>query len=142
MGHQATPGAGPSATLAGSLTPEQMDLVIRHLPVQVSVADEHGTLVYWHGDLFADCELRHVGVHVNESHSEHARRTIALMEAAFRDGSRDEAVFRNIEEGRLILLRYAPLRDSAGTYRGIIETMQDITDIVGLEGVKKTLDWD
>ncbi len=142
MGHQTTPGAGPSAILAGSLTPEQMDLVIRHLPVQVSVTDEHGTLVYWHGDLFADCELRHVGVHVNESHSEHARRTIARMEAAFRDGSQDEATFRNIEEGRLILLRYTPLRDSAGTYRGIMETMQDITDIVGLEGVKQTLDWD
>ena len=57
-----------------------MDLVIRHLPIQVSVVDEEGTLVYWHGDLFADCELRHVGVHVDESHNEHSRRTIARME--------------------------------------------------------------
>ena len=100
MGHQTTPGAGPSAALAGNLTDAQMDLVIRHLPVQVSVVDEDGTLVYWHGDLFADCEVRHVGVHVDESHNEHSRRTIARMEAAFRDGSREEAVFRRIEEGR------------------------------------------
>ena len=77
MGHQTTPGAGPSAALAGNLTAAQMDLVIRHLPVQVSVVDEGGTLVYWHGDLFADCELRHAGVHVDESHDEHSRRTIA-----------------------------------------------------------------
>ena len=142
MGHQITPGAGPSAALAGNLTPAQMDLVIRHLPVQVSVVDEDGTLVYWHGDLFADCELRHAGVHVDGSHDEHSRQTIARMEAAFRDGSRDEAVFRRIEEGRLILVRYAPLRDAAGVYRGMMETMQDIGDIVGLEGTQLTLDWD
>jgi len=119
-----------------------MDLVIDHLPAQVSVVDEDDTLVYWHGDLFADCELRHVGVHVDESHNEHSRRTIARMEAAFRDGSRDEAVFRRIEEGRLILVRYAPLRDAAGAYRGMMETMQDISDIVGLEDARLTLDWD
>jgi DUF438 domain-containing protein len=64
------------------------------------------------------------------------------MEAAFRDGSRDEAVFRRIEEGRLILVRYAPLRDAAGAYRGMMETMQDISGIVGLEGAQLTLDWD
>jgi DUF438 domain-containing protein len=142
MGHQTTPGAGPSATLAGSLTPTQMDLVIRQLPVQVSVVDEDGVLVYWHGDLFADCELRHIGAHVDASHNEHSRQTIARMEAAFRDGARDEAVFRRIEEGRLILVRYAPLRDAGGAYRGMMETMQDITEIVGLEGAKLTLDWD
>jgi DUF438 domain-containing protein len=64
------------------------------------------------------------------------------MEAAFRDGSRDEAVFRRIEDGRLILVRYAPLHDAAGAYRGMMETMQDISDIVGLEGAQLTLDWD
>jgi DUF438 domain-containing protein len=142
MGHQTTPGAGPSASLAGSLTPDQMDLVIRHLPVQVSMVDEDGTLVYWHGDLFDGCELRHAGVHIDQSHNEHSRQTIARMEAAFRDGGRDEAVFRRIEEGRLILVRYAPLRDADGAYRGMMETMQDITEIVGLEGAKLTLDWD
>ena len=142
MGHQKTPGAGPSSCIAGSHTPVQMDLVIRNLPVQVSVMDEHGTVVYWHGDLFADCELRHVGVHVNGSHNARSQQTIACMEAAFRDGSRDEAVFRRIEDDRLILVRYAPLRDADGAYRGMMETMQDITDIVGLRGAKLTLDWD
>jgi uncharacterized protein len=142
MGHQTTPGAGPSSYLAGSLTSEQMDLVIRHLPLQVSVMDETSTLVYWHGDLFEDCELRHCGVHVDESHNAHSRATIARMEAAFRDGSRDEAVFRRLEGDRLVLVRYVPLRDAAGTYRGMMETMQDITDVVGLEGEKLQLDWE
>lgn len=142
MGHQMTPGTDPSSCLAGSLTPEQMDLVIRHLPLQVSVMDEHDTVVYWHGDLFDDCELKHLGVHVSESHNAHSQKTIARMETAFRDGSRAEAVFRRLEEGRLILVRYVPLRDADGVYRGMMETMLDITDIVGMQGTKLTLDWD
>ena len=141
MGHQTTPGAGPSSELAGRLTPEHMDLVIRNLPLQVSVMDEHSTLVYWHGDLFEDCDIKHIGVHVNESHNAHSQETIARMEAAFRDGSRDEAIFRRLEEGRLILVRYAPLRDAAGVYRGMMETMQDITDLRELDGEQITLDW-
>jgi uncharacterized protein len=142
MGHQTTPGSGPSSELAGALSPEQMDLVIRHLPVQVSVVDEHGTLAYWHGDLFEGCETRHAGVHVNESHNAHSQQTIARMEAAFRDGSRDEALFRRIEDDRLILVRYAALRDAAGAYRGMMETMQDITDLRALEGPQLVLDWE
>jgi DUF438 domain-containing protein len=39
-------------------------------------------------------------------------------------------------------VRYAPLRDAAGAYLGMMETMQDISDIVGLEGAQLTLDWD
>lgn len=31
---------------AGSLSPEQAQLAIRHLPLNVSLADEHGTLVF------------------------------------------------------------------------------------------------
>jgi DUF438 domain-containing protein len=142
MGHQTTPGAGPSSCIAGGLTPAQMDLVIRNLPLQVSVMDETSTVVYWHGDLFEDCELRHCGVHVNESHNAHSQETIARMEAAFRDGGRDEAVFRRLEGDRLILVRYVPLRDAHGTYCGMMETMQDITDVAGLEGEKLDLDWE
>ena len=64
-----TAGAGPSSCLAGSLTTAQQDLVIRHLPLQLSVTDEQGTLVYWHGDLFADCEPSFIGRHVNDCHN-------------------------------------------------------------------------
>ena len=77
---------------------------------------------------------------VDESHNE--RRTIARAEAAFRDGRRDEAGFRRLEGGRLILGRYPTLRDAAGAYRGMMETMQDIIEIVGVEGAQLTPDWD
>lgn len=142
MGHQTTRGAGPSSNLAGALTAEQRDLVIRHLPLQVSVVDEAGILVYWHGDPFEGCEERYIGRHVNDCHNETSHVTLARMEEAFREGSRDEALFRRIEDGRLILVRYCPLRDADGAYRGMMETLQDITDIRPMEGKQLTLDWE
>jgi hypothetical protein len=104
--------------------------------------DEHGIVVYWHGDAFADCDVKLIGAHVNDSHNPTSQQMIAKMEAAFRDGSRDEAVLRSIEDDRLMLLRYTPLRDADGSYRGMMETMQDITDIVGMPREGAGLDWD
>jgi len=161
LGAETTRGAGPSSCLAGDLTAAQRDLVIRHLPLNVTVSDEEGRLVYWHGDLrrllracgaevvvtpgvdgmLEDCDPRYIGQHLNECHDERSRATIARMDKAFREGAQQEAVFRRLEAGRLILVRYCPLRDDRGTYRGMMETMQDITDIRQMDGEKLVLDW-
>ena len=132
----------PDKPQAGTLTPEHRDLVLRHVPVDVSFADDHGTLLYWHGDIFADCDASAIGRHMNDCHAPKSRRTIDRMEAAFREGSRDEAVFWHPEDdGRLYLFRYTAVRDDEGAYRGMLETVQDITDIVGLEGERLELNW-
>jgi len=161
MGSETTQCGGPSVCLAGDLTAEQRDLVIRHLPLNVTVCDEEGRVIYWHGDLrrllqlsgvevaftpgvdgvLEDCDPRYIGRHLNECHPERARAIIARIDKAFRDGTRQEAVYRRLEAGRLILVRYCPLRDAQGTYRGMMETMQDITDIRQMEGEKLTGWW-
>ena len=161
MGSETTQCGGPSLCLAGDLTAEQRDLVIRHLPLNVTVCDEEGRVIYWHGDLgrllqasgvevaftpgvggvLEDCDPRYIGRHFNECHPERARAIIARIEKAFREGTRQEAVYRRLEAGRLILVRYCPLRDAQGTYRGMMETMQDITDIRQMEGEKLTGWW-
>lgn len=138
---ETTAGAGPSSCLAGLLTATQQDLVIRHLPLQLAVTDEQGTLVYWHGDLFEDCEPGYIGRHVDDCHNEHSRSMIARMSEAFQEGAQDEAIFRRIEDDRLILVRYCALRDADGTYHGMMETMQDITEIRTMEDEKLVLDW-
>jgi hypothetical protein len=43
--------------------------------------------------------------------------------------------------GRFIHIRYFPLYDEAGKYRGVIEVSQDVTGIRSLEGEKRLLDW-
>lgn len=42
--------------------------------------------------------------------------------------------------GRMIYIRYFPVRNERGEYLGCIEVTQDITDIKGIEGEKRLLD--
>jgi len=125
---------------AGSLSPEQAQLAIRHLPLNVSLADEHGTLVFWHGQIFADCAAAFIGRHVDDCHAPQSRAAIDRMTVAFRAGAKDEELFWYVEDGRQLLARYTAVRDRDGTYRGLLETVQDITDLRGLEGKGNTLD--
>jgi hypothetical protein len=43
-------------------------------------------------------------------------------------------------EPRFIHIRYFAVRDDAGTYRGTVEVVQDVTHIRALEGEKRLLD--
>ncbi|TVR61896.1 MAG: hypothetical protein EA426_02585 [Spirochaetaceae bacterium] len=42
---------------------------------------------------------------------------------------------------RFIHIRYFPLFDETGEYRGVIEVSQDVTEIRALEGQRRLLDW-
>jgi DUF438 domain-containing protein len=42
-------------------------------------------------------------------------------------------------EGRLIFIRYFPMRDFEGEYQGVLEVTQDVTQIRKLEGEKLLL---
>lgn len=125
---------------AGSLTPEQSDLVLRHLPVDVSLMDETHTLVYWRGPTFDDCEAKFVGRHIDDCHNPTSRAAIAKLIDAFTAGSSDEEVFWYVEDGRQKVTRYTALRDADGAYRGMMEVIIDLTSIDGYRGKGNTLD--
>jgi len=78
---------------------------------------------------------------ISSTNAPSSRPTIDRMVEEFRAGSKDAATFWKLDEGRLLLFRYIAVRDDAGAYRGILETLEDITEITSLEGEKKTLDW-
>jgi DUF438 domain-containing protein len=42
-------------------------------------------------------------------------------------------------EGRLIYIRYFPVRNKKGEYLGVVEVTQDITDVQKIEGEKRLL---
>ncbi|MCT4630651.1 PAS domain-containing protein, partial [Winogradskyella sp.] len=60
----------------------------------------------------------------------------------FKAGTKDVAEFWFDFRGQMIHIRYFAIRDKDKTYRGVIEMSQDVTDIRGLKGQKRLLDWD
>jgi DUF438 domain-containing protein len=134
------PGQGAAVPEAGSLTPEQMELVLRHLPVDVSLMDERHVLAYWRGPTFEECGDEYIGRHIDDCHNAKSRAAIAGMIAAFTAGTSDEEVFWHIEDGHQKVTRYTAVRDAGGAYRGMMEVIIDLTAIDGYRGKGNTLD--
>jgi hypothetical protein len=128
----------------GGLTAEQIDLMLTHLPVDISFVDENDTVVYYSGTperIFP----RSPGVIGRKVQNCHPPKSVDIVERilkAFRAGERDVAEFWIKSHGKFIDIRYYALRDKAGTYKGTLEVTQDATAVRRLQGERRLLDWD
>ncbi len=128
----------------GVLTAEQIDLMLTHLPVDISFVDENDTVRYYS----ATAERifpRSPGVIGRKVQNCHPPKSVDVVErilAAFRSGERDEAAFWIESQGRFIHIRYFAMRDKRGAYRGALEVTQDATALRALRGEKRLLDGD
>ncbi len=60
---------------------------------------------------------------------------------AFLAGEQSTAEFWIEVGGTFLHIRHFAVRDDAGAYRGVVETVQDVTAIRALEGQRRLLDW-
>ena len=81
-----------------------------------------------------------IGMKVQNCHPQKSVHVVNQILEDFRAGKRDVAQFWINLMGRLILIRYFPVRDKSGNYIGCLEVTQDITDIKTIEGEKRLLD--
>lgn len=132
---------GKVALDTGALTPEQVNLMLTHLPVDITYVDENDRVAYYSAGkerIFP----RSPGIIGREVTKCHPPKSVHIVEGIvqdFKDGKRDVAEFWLQMGERFIHIRYYPVRDSEGKYRGTIEVSQDITEIRKLEGEKRLL---
>ena len=89
----------------GTLTPEQVQLVIRNLPLDVSFADEDDVLVYWSGPTYKTCDSRYIGRDVRDCHPEHSLDVLEDILTAVQ--GRHEGRGRGLGAGRRALQVHA-----------------------------------
>jgi DUF438 domain-containing protein len=142
------PAAGPpDAAISldrGVLSREQIDLVLTHLPVDVTFVDENDVVVYYSAGP-ARVFPRTPGIIGRKVQNCHPPKSLDVVERilrAFRSGARDEAEFWIEMQGRFVHIRYFALRDGAGAYRGTLEVNEDATAVRALRGERRLLDWD
>lgn len=128
----------------GQLTPEQVNLILTHLPVDVSFVNENDEVVYYSQakERIFPRSPGVIGRRVQNCHPPKSVHTVEKLLDAFKNGGKDSADFWIKMGGRLIYIRYFAVRDGAGKYRGTLEVSQDVTGIRALEGEKRLLDWD
>ncbi len=128
----------------GKLTLEQINLIFKHLQVDLSYVDEN-EIVKFYSDTKHRVFPRSAGVIGRKVQNCHPRESVDTVERiikAFRSGEQDQAEFWLELGGKFIYIIYNAVRDEAGNFRGILEMMQDVTHIRSLTGSQRLLSWD
>lgn len=127
----------------GVLTHEQINLVMKNLPVDVTFVDENDEVRY-----YSDKERifprfpEVIGRKVQNCHPPKSFHVVQRILDEFRAGKKDVAEFWINMGGRFVHIRYFAVRDKEGRYRGTLEVSQDVTEIKKLEGERRLLDWE
>jgi DUF438 domain-containing protein len=126
----------------GALTLAQADLMLGALPLDFSFVDENDRVRYYsEGDRIFPRSPGVIGRKVQNCHPPESVHKVQAIIDAFRAGEKEAAEFWLTIAGRLLHIRYFAVRDAKGTYKGVVETVQDVTAIRALEGQRRLLDW-
>jgi hypothetical protein len=142
----AGPGAADSGEIpldVGSLSPEQINLMLRNLPIDMTYVDENDRVRYYSQgrERIFPRSPAVVGREVQNCHPPQSVHVVEKILESFKRKEKDSAEFWLTLGGRFIHIRYFALYDREGAYQGVVEVSQDVTDIRALKGQKRLLDW-
>jgi PAS domain S-box-containing protein len=131
-------------TETGTLSLEQVLMVFNTLPVDMTVVDENDRVRFFNRakDRLFPRSPAVIGRDVAKCHPPESVHVVHRIIEAFRAGKQDKATFWIDIRGRKIMIQYFALRDSEGSYRGVLEVSQDISDIIEIKGERRLLHWE
>jgi DUF438 domain-containing protein len=133
---------GLLALNTGGLSLEELNLVLGALPIDFQYVDEHDRVrFYSEGHRIFPRSPGVIGRKVQNCHPPQSVHKVQQIIDAFRAGEKDTAEFWIELQGKFLHIRYFAVRDEGGDYRGVVETVQDVTAIRALEGQRRLLDW-
>lgn len=125
----------------GELTLEQINLILVHLPVELSFVDENDEVRFYSNQphkIFPRTPDA-IGRKVQNCHPPKSVHLVNQILSDFRSGKRDVAEFWIEMAGMFVYIRYFAIRDAQGKYRGSLEVVQDVAKIRKLSGERRLL---
>jgi len=135
--------SGEFDVATGKLTLEQINLIYKHMPVDLSYVDEN-EIVKFYSDTKHRIFPRSKNVIGRDVKNCHPRNSVHVVEEIiekFRKGEQSFAEFWINKPDLFIYISYTAVRDENGNFKGILEMMQDCTHIRALEGSRTLLTW-
>lgn len=128
----------------GVLNLEQINLILKFLPVDVTFVDENDKVAFYNRgeERVFPRSAGVIGREVRFCHPPKSVDTVLRILEEFKAGRKDEAEFWIQFKGRVIHIRYFAVRDKDKKYKGVLEMSQDITEIQKIQGEKRLLSWD
>jgi DUF438 domain-containing protein len=127
----------------GALTPGQINLLLKNLPVDITFVDETDTVRYFSAgaERIFPRSPGIIGRKVQNCHPPASVHVVNNILEAFRKGERQVAEFWIQSRGQFIHIRYFAVRDDSGRYMGCLEVSQDVSAARHLQGERRLLDW-
>mgnify|MGYP005852033697 CR=1 FL=1 len=128
----------------GALTQEQLSRILVTLPVEVSFVDDQDIVRFYsdHTDRIFPRSPGDIGRAVQNCHPQSSVHIVQAILDAFRKGERDSSRFWINFKGKLVMISYYAVRSEDGRYLGCMEVTQDISEIKGIEGERRLLQWE
>lgn len=126
----------------GALSPQQLNAMLTHLPVDITFVDKDDVVRYFSAGrerIFVRAPAV-IGRTVQNCHPPASVHIVNRILDDFKAGRRESADFWIHVGGKFVLIRYFPVRDAEGNYLGTLEVTQDITDIKELQGERRLLE--
>jgi len=127
----------------GALTPEQVNLMLKYLPVDITFVDENDRVAFYSAGKHRVFPRSSgiIGREVKRCHPPTSVHIVENILRSFKNKEKNEAEFWINMGEKTIHSRYYPMFDDDGNYKGTIEVTQDITEIKKLKGDRLLLDW-
>ncbi|MFW9852390.1 MAG: DUF438 domain-containing protein [Candidatus Thorarchaeota archaeon] len=125
----------------GVLSLEQLLMIFKTLPVDITYVNEDNIVKFYSEgpDRIFVRAPSVIGRLVENCHPDKSVDKVLGIIEGFKNKTLDKADFwLNLGE-KLVYIRYFPLRNEKGEYKGVLEVTQNITDIKKLEGEKRLL---
>lgn len=127
----------------GHFTVEQLELLFKHMPVDITYVDENDKVCY-----FSDPPHRIfprsksiIGRDVHQCHPPESVHIVHDIIESFKSKKKNSASFWINLKGRMLFIQYFAIRNALGLYKGVLEVSQDITNIQQLTGEQRLPDW-
>ncbi|MHA1796098.1 MAG: PAS domain-containing protein, partial [Promethearchaeota archaeon] len=128
----------------GSLNLTQLDLMLRHLPFDITFIDANDNVLYYSDtpDRLFPRSPGIIGRNVMNCHPPKSQHIVKRILNTFKAGTKDSADFWIRMGDKFIFIRYFAVRDDNGNYQGTLEVSQEISQIKEIEGERRLLNWE
>jgi PAS domain S-box-containing protein len=121
------------------LPTETIEAMIETLPVDVTFIDEKDVIRYYSkgAEAIFKRSPKNIGMKVQDCHSPKSRPMVDKIISDLRAGRSNVVESWIDKDERKVHIRYFAVRDKACRYIGVLEVVQDITDIQKITGEKR-----
>jgi len=127
---------------------EVVKAIIENMPLEISVIDANDEVIGWNknNDRLFKRPLTSMGLNFRNCHPKESLDKVERIVSEMKAGTRKKASFwidLNVKAGEKphkILIEFFALRNPEGKYLGCLECVQDVEDIMHLEGQKRIID--